>query len=134
MIFRGVDSALSCAYVNSTYKEQFTTEAQRTQRLFNKIESRHPRRKGEHWIFIQALDPSLCTLCLCGANAGFRFIRSRSRTPMRRSDRAASLLSRKSQFTLQVLEADVFAARDLLLSATDRLDLIRQWLFRRGQG
>src|SRR5207247_5424049 len=65
----------------------------------------YPRRKGEHWIFIQALDPSLC---LCGANAGFRFIRSRSRTPMRRSDRAASLLSRKSQFTLQVLEADVF--------------------------
>src|SRR5215469_4887065 len=62
-----------------------------------------------------------------------RFIRSRSRIPMRRSDRAASLLSRKSQFTLKILEADILAARDLLLSATDCLDLIRQWIFRWGQ-
>src|SRR5437870_444997 len=90
MIFRGVDSALSCAYVNSTYKEQFTTEAQRTQRLFNKIESRHPRRKGEHWIFIQALDPSLCTLCLCGANAGFRIIGLNPSFPRKRELVAAN--------------------------------------------
>jgi hypothetical protein len=38
---------------------------------------------------------------------------------MRRSDRAASLLSRKAQRTLEVPEVNGFAARDLLLSAAN---------------
>jgi hypothetical protein len=52
---------------------------------------------------------------------------------MCRGDRAESLFCRKSQLTLKVREADVFAARDLLLSAANHLDLVWQRPFRRGE-
>src|SRR5438067_11099304 len=45
---------------------------------------------------------------------------------MRRSDRAASLLSRKAQLMLEVVEPHVLASRNLLLASADRLDLLRR--------
>src|SRR4051794_7036900 len=58
-------------------------------------------------------------------------IRSRSRAPMRRRDRAASLLSRKSQLMLEVLEPHVLPSGDLLLPLLDRRGFLGRHLFGR---
>jgi hypothetical protein len=55
-----------------------------------------------------------------------RLIRSRSRAGSDRTARWTALASSKSQFMLEVFEADTLAALQFLLGAAHRLDFLRQ--------